>query len=48
MKDLYQEVKRRLEKIDFESIWHGFHLYPFALYTQDEAILYQYLQQHYP
>lgn len=39
MKDLYQEVKRRLEKIDFESIWHGFHLYPFALYTQDEAIL---------
>lgn len=36
---LYHEISDRLNKIDFEAIWHGFHLYPFALYTQHEAIM---------
>lgn len=36
---LYHEISDRLNQIDFEAIWHGFHLYPFALYTQHEAIM---------
>lgn len=35
----YEEVSRRLNQIDFEALWPGFHPYPFALYTQREAIL---------
>lgn len=35
----FSRSEKTIGKIDFESIWHGFHLYPFVLYTQDEAIL---------
>lgn len=36
---IYRKVTDLLKKIDFEVLWPGFHLYPFALYTQHETIL---------
>lgn len=34
-----EEIKSVLLKIDYETIWPGFHSYPFALYNQNEVYL---------
>lgn len=34
---LYQEVEKRIEKVDFAAIWRGFSPLKFALYTDDEC-----------
>lgn len=39
MKTLYEKVSRQLERLDFEALWPGFSLYPFALYDGEHAIL---------
>lgn len=39
MKTLYEKVNRRLEQIDFEALWPGFHPFPFALYDGTHAVL---------
>lgn len=38
-RQLYDEIKIRLQKIDFHQIWSGFHEYPFALYDSREIYL---------
>lgn len=39
IRSLYAAVERRMEQIDFETLWHGFHRYEFALYTEDTVYL---------
>lgn len=39
MRELYEKINKLLEKVDFESIWHGFHKYPFALYNNEQICL---------
>lgn len=37
--ELYEKIKRQLDRIDFEALWPGFHPFPFALYDRTHAIL---------
>jgi len=39
MRLLYDKVYEQICKVDFESIWDGFHAYHFALYTNDSVYL---------
>lgn len=39
LQDLYREAKRRLDRVDFGKLWPGFHLFRFALYTEDAVCL---------
>lgn len=39
MEELYSETASRLEKVDFETVWPGFHPCPFALYDRRETVL---------
>lgn len=39
MRDLYNLVEGILNKLDFDSLWKGFHLYPFALYDNKNVYL---------
>ena len=35
----FAAVERELEKVDFQRLWPGFRPYPFALYTEERAVL---------
>lgn len=37
MKELYSKIYHNLQKIDFESIWHGFSPCEFALYDEHKV-----------
>lgn len=37
--DREQEVKQRLERLDFDRLWPGFRQYEFALYDNERAVL---------
>lgn len=37
--EAYQEIEKRLEKIDFPSLFAGFHPFPFALYNDTQACI---------
>lgn len=39
MRDFYKKMKCILDKIDFDAIYPGFHIFPFALYTEETAWL---------
>ena len=39
LQKLHLEVAQRLERLDFDRLWPGFHRFPFALYQGDEMCL---------
>lgn len=39
MEKLYETLKQKIQQVDFETLWPGFHPCDFALYHQDEALL---------
>lgn len=39
LQKLYQEVSRRLDHLDFDRLWPGFHRFPFALYQENQMCL---------
>lgn len=38
MRELYKQLSERLNQINFESIWPGFHRYEFAIYTSEKVL----------
>lgn len=40
VKELYNQISERLNRINFELIWQGFKRYKFALYTSEKVLLY--------
>lgn len=39
MRNLYKEVKKRIERLDLNLLWSGFHYFDFALYSDSIVIL---------
>lgn len=37
LKDIYDQVKERISRVDFSGLWKGFHPFQFALYTDSEC-----------
>lgn len=44
MKELYSKIYHNLQKIDFESIWHGFSPCGFALYDEHKVYFFDQTQ----
>lgn len=40
MRALYSEVLQRIQRLNFEALWPGFHTFPFALY-HDERVFFE-------
>ena len=36
LQKLHLEAAQRLDRLDFDRLWPGFHRFPFALYQGDE------------
>jgi hypothetical protein len=39
MRATYEQVRKRVELIDFHQVYEGFHSFPFALYNQKDVYL---------
>ena len=39
LQKLHLEAAQRLDRLDFDRLWPGFHRFPFALYQGDEMCL---------
>ena len=39
LEQAYREIETRLDRIDFSSLFHGFHRFPFALYNETQAYM---------
>lgn len=39
LQEMWYEIDKRIQKIEFENLWKGFKKYPFAIYNNESVYL---------